>query len=257
MGRRQTLVVLSLIAHLVLAAAPAYALTCRPLEDRYVFTCSEAGCAPRFRARQVQSHGFGFALCARRLVIEQFPDWAVSPIQDALRAKIDRPPLGPVEVVLEHRIYVPAPQNDAALREALQSPRSHVQIRLAPEGQVALRAALARRSVDELWASRRAWAMDALIVSVVGAILLGSYAWFVKRMRQTQGPGQVRLLGIVLAFDTFLFIIGGAALTVPLVPTIGLAATPLALLVAVVQLATFAVARIRRWGVPDRHRPTV
>jgi hypothetical protein len=81
--------------------------------------------------------------------------------------------------------------------------------------------------------------------------------WFLRRMRQTERPRQPRLLGVVLAFDTIVFVIGGATLTVPLVPTVGLAATPLAVIVAVVQPVTFAVARLRRWGVPDGHRPSL
>jgi hypothetical protein len=254
-GRRHALVVLSLITHMVLSAASAYATSCRPLQDRYVFACSEASCVPRFRAREaLSSQRFSFAPCARRLLIEEFPDWAVSPIQDALHAKIERPRLGAVEVVLERRFHLDAPQNEAALREELQSPRTQLQIRLAPEGEVALRAAFERRSVDELWASRRTLVMRALAVSVIGAILFGSCAWFVRRLRRTPRPRQLRLLGIVLALDTFLFVV---ALDVPVAKTIGLAAVPLSALVAVIDLATFAVARIWMWGAPDRHRPTI
>ena len=269
MGGRHALVVLSLITHMALSAASAYATTCRWLQDRYVFACSEESCVPRFRVREVRSEGFSFDPCARPFVIEQFPDWAVSPIQDALLAKVSRPRLGAVEVVLERRFHLDAPQNEEALRDELRSPRTQLQIRLAPEGDVALRAAFERRSVDELWASRRAWVLHVLVVSVIGAILFGSCAWFVRRLRRTPRPRQLRLLGIVLALDTFLFILGGSsigtflfifgsvALVVPVATTVELAAIPLSVLVAVIELATFAVARIWKWGAPDRQPPTI
>jgi len=187
-------------------------------------------------------------MCERRLVIEQFPDWAHSLIQQVLSARSDQPPLGAVEVVLEHRIYVPSPENEAALREALEAPRRLVGIRVAPEGEVALRRTLERRSVDELWASRRAWAVDALIVPIISAVLLGSCAWFVRRMRQTKRPEQLRLLGIVLTLDT-LFIVAAVSPIGWLERIVGLAAA-LAVLLALIEVGIFAVARIRRWGVP-------
>jgi hypothetical protein len=59
---------------MVLSAASAYATSCRPLQDRYVFACSGASCVRRFRVREARSKGFSFAPCARPLVIEQFPD---------------------------------------------------------------------------------------------------------------------------------------------------------------------------------------
>src|SRR5438093_8586964 len=65
MGVRQTALILYLISELAVAIVPAYAVSCRWLEDRYVFVCGEARCAPRFRAREVLSHGS--SICARRL----------------------------------------------------------------------------------------------------------------------------------------------------------------------------------------------
>jgi hypothetical protein len=76
-------------------------MRCRPLEDRYVLACREAGCEPRFRARDVPSHHF--RSCSRRLVLEEFPKSAVPLIEQAMLAQVERPLLGTVEVVVEYR----------------------------------------------------------------------------------------------------------------------------------------------------------
>jgi hypothetical protein len=255
MGVRQTALILYLISELAVAVVPAYAVSCRWLEDRYVFVCGEARCAPRFRAREVLSHGS--SICARRLVIEEFPDWAVSPTVEVLRLQ-RKPPVGTLEVVLQHRPWSDAPENEAWLRAALQSPRSDMQIRIALEGEPALRTALQKRSMDELWASRQAWVIDALIITMISVVLIGSYGWFVRRVRRSARRTHLRLLGGALAVDTLLFLLGAVALvTVGDRPMATGLAAPLAIVAAVIEVATFAVARVRGWGVRSPHPNTV
>ena len=141
--------------------------------------------------------------------------------------------------------------------EALEAPRRlvRIRVRVAPGAELAVRRTLERQSVDELRASRLAWAVDALIVPIISVILLGSCGWFVRRMRQTKRPEQLRLLGIVLALDA-LFIVA-AFLPIGWLDGIVVLAAAVAVLLALIEIGIFAIARSRRWGVPDRHRPAV
>ena len=64
-GRRHLLLVLGVVTLVSLAPVPVSALTCRPLEDRTSL--------PAVRP------------AARHVVVEEFPSWAVAPIEEALR----------------------------------------------------------------------------------------------------------------------------------------------------------------------------
>jgi len=223
---------------LLLDAVPAAAMSCRPLEDRYVLACGEAGCEPRFRARDVPSRRFG--LCERRVVLESVPRWAMAPIEEVLRTRGERP-RGVVEVVVEYRpLLVGLSEDEAWLRRALQTRWTRLTIRAAIEGETALRAALERRSVDELWAARKAWAVDVISVSVVTFALLWSYVWFVRRIVGLGRRAQLRLLAGVLAGDGLVLLLGASAAAISRVP-VGLVAALLSVLVALVEIATCAV----------------
>ena len=134
--------------------------------------------------------------------------------------------------------------------------RSDMQIRIALEGETALWTALQKQSMDELWASRQAWVRDGLIITMIGVVLIGSYGWFVRRVRRSERRTHLRLLGGALAVDTLFFLLGVVALVTVRDRATGLAA-PLAIVAAVIEVTTFAVARVRGWGVRGPHPNTV
>ena len=169
---------------------------------------------------------------------------------------MEHPPVGTVELVLAYRPLLGGVAGDETwLRSALYSPRNRLQIRIVPEGEAALRAALGRRSADELWASRRAWATDSLIVLVVGGTLLWSYVWFVRRLSKARRPVQLRLLAKVLALDALLFVLGVVASEAHLI-RVAVLAVLLVPLAAVVEVATFGVAWYRG-RIRDPHQTAV
>jgi len=186
-------------------------------------------------------------------VLEEFPSWAVAPIEEALLTQTERPLLGTVEVVLQYRpLLVGLPAAEPWLRRALQARETRLTIRRAVEGEAALRAALEQRSADELWAARKVWGLDVLGVSVVTFTLLWSCAWFIRRVAGLTRRAQLRLLLGALAVDTLIFVLGGLAGATSSAP-VALVATLLSMLVALVESVTCAVTLYRG---PRIHEPS-
>ena len=250
--RHLLLVIYYLIWHLGLDAVPAFALSCRSLEDRYVLACSEARCEPRFRARDVPSHRF--RPCMRHLVLEPVPTWAVPAIEQVLRTRIEQLPVGVVEVVVEYRpLLAGVSENEAWLRAALYAPGTRLRIRTAEEGEAKLRESLEQRSSDERWASRQRWAIDVVVVLLISVILFASCVWFVRRVWSIKRREQIRLLASVLALDTLLFILGVFASAIQLL-SMAVLAVPLSVLIALVEIVVFSVARYRGRVAAEVHR---
>jgi hypothetical protein len=95
---------------------------------------------------------------------------------------------------------------------------------------------LAQRAADELWATRKAWAIDIFGELVVAVILIWSCARFMRRVVRLPRRGQLSLLAGVLALDAGVFLLGAA----PFAMYWSLVAMPLAILVALVEVATCA-----------------
>jgi hypothetical protein len=247
---RRRLLIGQLIAWLTIVAAPVYATTCRPFEERYVVRCSKGACEPRFRAREVRAHG---SMCSRRLVVEAFPDWALPVIQEMLLARSEAPLSGTLEMRVEPRLW-PRQENEQWLSDTLRSPRHFVEIRAVTEGEQALRAALEKRSLDGLWESRRAWVIDGLIITSAGVLLGGSFVLFVRRLCRAPRPTHLWSFVYVLMLDVFIFLLALNVLAAhPLAGGAGLAlASLLALLIVLIEILTFGVARVRGWGAATR-----
>ena len=244
--RHLLLIIYYLIWHVCLDAVPAFALSCRSLEDRYVLACSEARCEPRFRARDVPSHRF--RPCKRHLVLEPVPTWAVPAIEQVLRTRMEQLPVGVVEVVVAG-----VSENEAWLRDALYAPGTRLRVRTAEEGEAKLRESLEQRSSDERWASRQTWAIDVVVVLLISVILFASCVWFVLRVWSIKRREQIRLLASVLALDTLLFILGVFASAIQLL-SMAVLAVPLSVLIALVEIVVFSVARYRGRVAAEVHR---
>ena len=235
-GRRATALGVSLLC-LGLEATPVAAMSCRPLEDRYVLTCREAGCEPRFRARDVPS--YRFRPCARHIVLEEFPRSAVPVIEAIVRHQGGQPPLGTVEVVLDPRDA--APDEDGSLRAALVT---RARVRRASEGETALRQALEQRGADALWESRRAWATDVVSVILVSVILIWPCVRFTKQVSRLTRRAQLLSLTTVFGLNLLVFL-GSVAVSLLHLSPVALVAGPLALVVTIIEVTAWAVALYR------------
>ena len=250
--RHLLLIIYYVIWYLGLDAVPAFALSCRSLEDRYVLACNEARCEPRFRARDVPSHRF--RPCMRHLVLEPVPTWAVPAIEQVLRTRMEQLPVGVVEVVVEYRpLSAGVSENEAWLRDALYAPGTRLRVRTAEEGEAKLRESLEQRSSDERWASRRTWALDVVVVLLISFTSLAPCVLFVRRVWKVTRRKQLRLLVSALARDTLLFIFGVFASATQLLP-MAVLAVPLSVLIALVEIVVFSVACYRGRDIAKAHR---
>jgi hypothetical protein len=236
MGRPAVVLAVGLLC-LGFEAAPVAALSCRPLEDRYVLTCREAGCEARFRARDVPS--YRFRPCARHIVLEDVPRWAAPAIEEIVRRQGGAPPLGTVEVVLEG--LVTAPDGDAWLPAALGT---RARVRSVSEGETALRHVLEQRGADALWQSRRAWATDVFGGLLVSVILIWPCVRFMKQVWRVTRRAQVLLFMTVFGLNTLVFL-GSVAVSSMHLSPVALVAAPLALVVALIELIAWALALYR------------
>ncbi len=244
---------------IVLTVAAAYGLSCSALADRYVVACHGNDCIPRFRVREVPAFG---GTCARRIVFAEFPVSDMSRVGKALQEKLGQLPNSLVEVNFR-RSYIFLPEYDVPLQERLdilleKHPYQVVGARIIAEEEAVFRAALEKRSADELRqeqiVQKQFWIEFGLAIFPVSAGFVGFGIWFVKKLRRGVRPPSWRLLGLALGIDLVIFVAGVAG--IGWTPMYGRSfmgdvsgfAVILGVVMPFVLFAIFAVARLRGWG---------
>lgn len=211
------------------------------MADHYVLICDRADCRPLFRASEAPAYG----TCGRAMTISPFPEWAKETIVELIGASTlqpEHPLVTSVALMQRH----PVPSTEQELRESLDR-WSEPQVSQHAEGPDEVRAWYVRRSAADARHISVRVVQHVLLGSSLFVALIGTLVWLALGLARREWSAGRGMLGRALAVRLGFFGLGvGLILVFPIVPPPLLLLAPVSLLFALLDLATYSVAWLRR-----------
>jgi hypothetical protein len=229
-----------LAASLMWLAAPAHALSCVGVSDRFFVKCSESQCAVTFRARDVPAPG----ACARRTLVESPTPETSSVVLNRVSNEVSS---GMYEVTLVHRYYGKPPVSGEELAGAFNA-----HVLRAP--RVTVRQLAADTNLDELrdeWTSSAHrsmlklvgyWSIEVLLLAAGLFAVYRTTSNYRKRLRGVL-PGR---LATPVGVQVGLFVLAVLSLSDPMWPILIVFVVPILLVVWLYELTMYLILRFRR-----------
>ena len=239
-------IVTSASVALLMSAGSAQATSCRRLSDHYLLICDRTGCQPLFRAVEVP----GYSDCRRTLTIVPFPEWAKAPILEVVKESTETPEHPIVTAVeMDQRYRVPATEDE--LTRAMSGWAEPRVVQHAEDKDEVLVWYQRRRSAD-VYRNTVLTFRDCLMCGAALCLLIGTFAWLVRRFRRREPSLHAGILARALIVDVGLIaLVIGLSVFVRWTPSFLVLLAPVAVVFIFLELAIYVLGRWL-WRRADR-----